>query len=239
MRDARHSLHPSLEAYVEERFFRWAGWKPTSSEVEFFPYAGFRNVIRMRDKRLLVRLSDLLAPAPEAVQRAVIDELVARLLRREIPKAAQQVSRQFLRRPETVEAIGRVRRQRCRKRQLPPQGDTFDLAKLFDRLNSDFFSGRLRVASLGWSHKPSRCRLGHYDPDLDLILLNRALDCPAVPEYVVRYVLFHEMVHAHLRQAEQSCSRQRAHGPSFQALERRFSEYRRARTFLKHHFRRR
>ena len=40
-----------------------------------------------------------------------------------------------------------------------------------------------------------RTQLGCFDPALNQIVLNRRLDHGAIPEYVVAYVLYHEMLH--------------------------------------------
>ena len=51
-------------------------------KIEFFAFANVNNTIRLRDGRLLVRLSDLLEGAPEAVLRAIAHILLAKMYRR-------------------------------------------------------------------------------------------------------------------------------------------------------------
>ena len=48
---------------------------------------------------------------------------------------------------------------------------------------------------LGWSRRPSRVMLGHYDPSHNAIILSSLLDRPGVPRLCVEYILFHEMLH--------------------------------------------
>ena len=44
---------------------------PPELKIEFFAFANVNNTIRLRDGRLLVRLSDLLEGAPEPVLKAI------------------------------------------------------------------------------------------------------------------------------------------------------------------------
>jgi hypothetical protein len=52
--------------------------------VEFFSFANVNNTIRLREGRLLVRLSDLLEGAPEEVLRSLAHILLAKMYRRPI-----------------------------------------------------------------------------------------------------------------------------------------------------------
>ena len=76
-----------------------------------------------------------------------------------------------------------------------PQGDAYDLEKVFEELNQAHFHGWMAQPLLGWSRRPSRVMLGHYDPSHNAIILSRLLDSPRVPRLAVEYVLFHEMLH--------------------------------------------
>ena len=121
--------------------------------------------------------------------------LIARLYRVPVPRRAQSAYSRWLRTPETQARMLDARRARGRKQLLPPRGRTHDLEAIFDRLNRLHFGGSLRKPALGWSQRPSRKRLGHYDPAHDAIAISPALDRPQVPSAALEYVLFHEMLH--------------------------------------------
>ncbi len=85
---------------------------------------------------------------------------------------------------------------------------------------------------LVWSQRRHRTVLGHYDPAHDAIVLNRGLDDHQVPAWVLEYVLFHEMLHAHL--GEQTCGGQRfVHHAEFREAEKRFVEFDKAKKFIR------
>lgn len=85
------------------------------------------------------------------------------------------------------------------KSKLYSQGKIYNLQELYDELNSKYFDKRLKLF-ITWFGKPlkknrSRVTFGLYHDQLKLIKINRLLDHPTVPYYVISYVIFHEMVH--------------------------------------------
>jgi hypothetical protein len=71
------------ETYTELR----PGTSLPEFKVEFFAFANVNNTIRLRNGRLLVRLSDLLEGAPDAVLKAIAHILLAKMYRRPIDRA--------------------------------------------------------------------------------------------------------------------------------------------------------
>lgn len=85
------------------------------------------------------------------------------------------------------------------KSKLSSQGNFFNLNDLYDEVNDEYFSGKLNLF-ITWFGKSlqrnkSRITLGLYHDSLKLIKINRLLDREFVPNYVVSYVIFHEMLH--------------------------------------------
>jgi predicted metal-dependent hydrolase len=85
---------------------------------------------------------------------------------------------------------------------------------------------------LGWSLKPSRTTLGHYDPSHHVIVLSCLLDSADAPRLVVEFVMFHEMLHLR-HPTEHRGPRRCVHTPDFKAAERTFAGYREARSELR------
>ena len=54
--------------------------------VEFFSFANINNTIRLREGKLLVRVSDLLEGAPEPVLQAIAHILLAKMYRKPIDR---------------------------------------------------------------------------------------------------------------------------------------------------------
>ena len=112
-----------------------------------------------------------------------------------------------------------------------PVGKHHNLQLLFDRLNHHYFSRALVMPRLAWSSRAWRTQLGCFDPALSQIVMNRCLDRLNVPEFVVAYVLYHEMLHVKYPVRFAHCRRE-SHSAGFRREEKRFAEYAPAMRFL-------
>ena len=205
--------------------------RPPEFVVEFHPYAGLTHTIRLREDVVFARLSDMLCDAPLAVLEAIAALLLARLYRRRAPREFLRTYRNFSYATNTRRRLMALRRTRGRKASERPAGDAHDLAPLFDKLNERYFDGALPRPRLAWSNRPWRSMLGCFDPALEQIVINRALDREKVPQYVVEYVLYHEMLHQKHPLKFARC-RLESHSTKFRAEEKRFSHYEPAHKFL-------
>src|SRR5713101_4687532 len=124
-----------------------------------------------------------------------------------------------------------LRRGRVCLAATSPRGDHFDLNKIFEELNGKYFGGQLQRPHIGWSTRGWRRQFGCYDPGPNQILLNRRMDRPGVPQCVVEYVLYHEMLHVKHPTRRSGCSLV-SHSREFREEEKRFPEFARARRIL-------
>ena len=102
-------------------------------KIEFFAFANLNNTIRLREGRLLVRLSDLLEGAPEAVVRAIAHILLAKMYRKPVDRAQAARYRRYVGSHEVVSKAHLVRQMRGRKQLHSPQGHVYDLDEVLDR----------------------------------------------------------------------------------------------------------
>ncbi|MBX7257277.1 MAG: DUF45 domain-containing protein [Candidatus Hydrogenedentes bacterium] len=125
-----------------------------------------------------------------------------------------------------------VRRVAKPVRDLRTSGAVYDLRQMYEELNSAHFEGAV-AAAITWGKRPAprrrrSIRFGSYSRDENLIRLHPYLDQDFVPEFFVRYVVFHEMLHAYLGIEESESGRRRIHTPQFNRLERRYPDYEKA-----------
>jgi predicted metal-dependent hydrolase len=201
-------------------------------KIEFFAFANVNNTIRLRQGRLLVRLSDLLEGAPEAVLRAIAHILLAKMYRRPIDRAQAARYRKYLASHEIVRKTHLVRQMRGRKQLHSARGHFYDLDAVFEKLNSRFFYGLLARPRMSWSRTRTRRILGHYDPAHNAIVISRVFDHFAVPGYAVEYIVYHEMLHLK-HPVRLRGSRRCVHSAEFQAEEKLFPQLAEANAFLK------
>jgi predicted metal-dependent hydrolase len=201
-------------------------------KIEFFAFANVNNTIRLRQGRLLVRLSDLLEGAPEAVLRAIAHILLAKMYRRPIDRGQAARYRKYLASHEIVRKTHLVRQMRGRKQLHSARGRFYDLDAVFEKLNTRFFYGLLARPRMSWSRTRTRRILGHYDPAHNAIVISRAFDHFAVPSYAVEYIVYHEMLHLK-HPVRLRGSRRCVHSAEFQAEEKLFPQLAEANAFLK------
>lgn len=112
------------------------------------------------------------------------------------------------------------------------QGRHHDLAALAAELHASEFSDSFATARafprITWGRFASRrarrsLRLGSFEPLARIVRVHPVLDSPAVPSSFVRYVLFHELLHAVVDEGEHGRSRRVLHGPEFRRRERAFA----------------
>ena len=72
---------------------------------------------------------------------------------------------------------------------------THDLALSFDRVNAAYFGGKMARPRLTWNRTLTGRKFGHYDFVHDTVMISRTLDAPRVPEFVVDFLMFHELLH--------------------------------------------
>jgi predicted metal-dependent hydrolase len=201
-------------------------------KVEFFAFANVNNTIRLRDGKLLVRLSDLLEGAPEGILRAIAHILLAKMYRKAIDRSYAARYRKYVGSHEIVRKAHLVRQMRGRKLLRSPRGHSYDLDCIFEELNTRFFHGLMARPRMSWSQTKTRRILGHYDPAHNAIIISRIFDHPAVPRYVLEYIVYHEMLHLK-HPVKLRGSRRCVHSAEFQAEEKLFPRAADANAFLK------
>ena len=200
-------------------------------KVEFYSFANINNTIRLREGRLLVRVSDLLEGAPEYVLRAIAHILVAKMYRKPLDREHVIRYRRYVSAQHMSRKAHLVRQIRGRKQIVSPRGLTYDLEAIFEDLNFRFFHGLLARPQMSWSTERARNRLGHYDPAHNAIIVSRVFDDPRIPRFLVEYIVYHEMLHLK-HPVKLRGSRRCVHPAEFQAEERLFPLLDEAKQFL-------
>ena len=208
------------------------GFSAPELKIEFFAFANINNTIRLRNGRLLVRLSDLLEGAPEAILRAIAHILLAKMYRQPIDRGQAARYRRYVASHEIVRKAHLVRQIRGRKRLRSAQGHFYDLDAIFEELNVRFFHGLMARPRMSWSSSKTRRILGHYDPAHNAIVISRIFDQPSMPRYVLGYIVYHEMLHLR-HPVKLRGSRRCIHSAEFQAEERLFPRAVEAEAFVK------
>ena len=201
-------------------------------DVKFRRFTSLNTTIRLRDGKLILRLSDLLEFAPESVHRAIAHILLAKLYRKSISAVYADRYRRYTQSEVVLKQAERIRQDRGRKRISTPLGHLWDLEEVFESVNRRFFHGLLGRPTLTWSAHVAKRMLGHYDAAHNTIVVSRVFDRPGTPRYAIEYLLYHEMLHLK-HPVRVRAGRRCVHSREFQAEERLFPELDVARAYLK------
>lgn len=201
-------------------------------DIRFRRFTSLNTTIRLREGRLLVRLSDLLEASPEPVHRAIAHILLAKLYKKPVARVQADRYRRYV----SSEAVARqaeiIRQTRGRKTIFSAQGCRYNLDEVFESLNTRFFFGLLGRPTLTWSAHHARRMLGHYDAAHNTIMVSRVFDRDDTPRCAIEYLLYHEMLHLK-HPVRVKAGRRCVHSKAFQAEERLFPELEAAKAYLK------
>jgi len=205
--------------------------RPPHFHVEYYAYSSLVITLRRRGDVFYVRFSDLLRRAPLAVLEGAAALLLARVYRRRPRRELVKAYLEYARSDRTRSRINHLRRRRVRPAAASAQGEHHDLVTLFEQLNERYFARQLERPHIAWSSRTWRRQFGCYDPGPNQIVLNRRMDGPGVPQFVVEYVLYHEMLHVKHPTRRSGCSLI-SHSAEFRAEEKRYEHFGAARKFL-------
>jgi hypothetical protein len=112
------------------------------------------------------------------------------------------------------------------------QGNTYNLNELFHNINQQYFAGEMPQPRLTWRSILSHRKLGHYERTRDQIVISQALDHKNIPQYLVEFILYHELLHKHhgIRWMNGKCM---IHTPEFKRSERNFRQFEEVEALLK------
>lgn len=115
-------------------------------------------------------------------------------------------------------------------------GRVYDLRELRDEVNRECFDNKLEVP-VTWGKMPPNgprrsIRFGSYACEQHLVRIHPYLDQERVPRFVIKFIVFHEMLHAALGVDELPDGRRSIHPPRFRELERQYPHYERATAWI-------
>jgi hypothetical protein len=110
-------------------------------------------------------------------------------------------------------------------------GEFWNLETVFYRVNQKYFGGQISKPHLVWSSRPTRRKFGHYQQDIQTIMISSSLDKPHIPSEVLDYVMYHELLHIHLG-VKRTKQRRYVHTTEFKKRESAFSDFEFAKAYL-------
>lgn len=199
-------------------------------QVSFYPYVDTKSTIRIRGQTTYIRISDHIHDAPLEIHEGAIRLLLSKLHGRALTHETIAGYRSYVRREELQQRRIESHQTRGRK-HVDPVGKHRSLLASYLRVTMDYPMPLSYAPTLSWSRTVSRRRFGHYDAAHKCIVISQALDDAKVPEYVLDFVVYHELLH--VLHPVQEGPRRRIHPPQFKRDEARFVQKDEAEAWLK------
>lgn len=113
-----------------------------------------------------------------------------------------------------------------------PQGRYYNLKELFANINRNYFASKMSEPRLTWNQTLTKRKFGHYERTRDRVVISKTLDSDRIPQFVVDFVLYHELLHKEIG-VKLVNGRCMAHTAEFRRQERQFEFYLEASQYLK------
>jgi hypothetical protein len=218
---------PTLIAVFEAVHEGLMGTIPSEKPlITFYPYVSTKSTVRERNGRLVVRISDHLHDAPDAALRGLMGILLCRAKRiseARVDPGDRAAYHEAIDNDAVEERRGDSRRKRGRK-EIQPVGHHRSLLESFLRVTIEMEMQLPSAPRLSWSKTRSNRRFGHQDKDHDCIVISRTLDDDKVPEFVLDYVVYHELLHIVIPPRRGSGTKRIVHPKEFKVAEAKFPQ---------------
>ncbi len=197
-----------------------------SPRVTFYKYANASSTVREREGRLHFRLSHRFKPAPEPVLEGVVGVLLCRMLglpSNRADPAAVRAYRSYM--DADMDAAAESASASKGRKHIDPVGTHRSLLESYLRISLDMGLTLPRIPTLSWSKTVARHRFGHWDPHHNAVVISQILDDEGVPEFVLDYVLYHELLHIMHPTKMGSATKRIVHSAAFKCDERKFPRW--------------
>lgn len=181
-------------------------------------YSGYLYRNRQSGKRVTLEINEGFIGAPREAKECLLEAALKR-------RTASRIK--TIRAYSATEGYAKIQaalQANAGANRLAGKGDHYDLKATFERLNRQYFEGQLAQPRLQWSARRSLRRLGYYHPESDSITISKRLDSADVPEHLLAYVLYHEMLHKKIG-LKTTNGRRYAHTRAFREAEKEFEQH--------------
>lgn len=202
-------------------------------KAEFYPYRTLRHTVEWTPISIRVKISNQLKNAPQHILQNLALILLAKVFKLRLDSQIKNIYRSYIKQLPAKESSIRAKTLLS----YESQGEVYNLKEIYNQLNQSYFDNRVKMPRIGWSKKRSYSRLGFYDPRRDLLVISRIFDSSKVPQIIIYYLMYHEMLHIVFPTKEHN-GRRNVHSKEFRSRERQYPEFKYIQQWLKKNIRR-
>jgi predicted metal-dependent hydrolase len=217
-----------LTEIFKEIQIRYFPRKIKKISAEFYPYRSIKHTIQWNALFINVKISNHFSTAPATIIEITALMLLAKVYRFKVSSNIRNIYNQYV--EQLQKQIPARKKQKIEN--YNPQGQYYNLRAIFNELNQKYFKNDLVLKNIGWSKNKSYRRLGFYNEERDLLAISRIFDSHMVPEEVITYLVYHEMLHISLP-IRRTNGRRIIHAKRFKELEEQYPAYNRINKWIK------
>ena len=199
-------------------------------QAVFYNSKAVRHTITLEHNTIKIRIAEALRPAPIEILRILGLIMLAKIFRFKVDSRIRRYYNQYVRQEILPQLPAKTRAPSAR---YTPAGRYYNLDEFFESLNHKYFSGKLSKPVIGWSLKKAYTRLGFYAAEKNLLVISKIFDSSKVPEEVVEYMMYHEMLHIYFPAITKN-GRRTIHSREFKKMEQAFPEYERIQKWIQY-----
>lgn len=199
------------------------------------PKAHLHYAYRITKDGIDIELSDYLKEAPDGILRDCCKSIVQWSLGKRY--VAPQSLKDYIHSDDFIVGSRPIYLDRCRSLTMSQQGRCKNLIDSVERLMDEglVFDTDIGNSYFSWATHMAKYRFGQCNQNFRVVSVNPILDSDDVPDYIVDFVVYHEILH--LRQ--DMTKAHRPHNAQFRSWERMFPQYDEAEEYLKNFYSRR
>ena len=197
-------------------------------DVTFHRFRSLKHTIEWTPWRIRIKINDHFRNAPLRILEYLAIILLAKVYRVRVDREIRNIYNEYVDNLKN----GLPQQKYNRLTSYKADGSVYNLSEIFGEINRSYFEPTLKVPTLGWSRSKSYRRLGFYDKERNLLVISKIFDQKKVPEKVVRYLVYHEMLHIYFP-SERKNGRRIIHPKRFKETEKHFPEYQEIQDWLK------
>lgn len=127
-------------------------------------------------------------------------------------------------------------RHRLKDKMLDVQGLHYNLKDLMDQVNAEYFRKKLDLQITWFGNRVQKNRskitFGLYQEPFKLVKINRILDSIKTPNFLISYIIYHEMLHHVCPSYCDESGKRRIHNNEFKKMEKQFRDYEKATAWI-------
>jgi len=166
----------------------------TSVTAEFSEFKEFKAKWRRSMGWIEFEVSDYLKDAPEDALKGVAETIFSRITIRSENKYSDAML-EWMRADAFIEKNRPLYLKRAKNITRTHVGEHRNLEESYQRLIDIGLVTRDDNALLTWTKQPNVKRIGYCSPLMKVIMISSMLDNADIPEYVLDYVVYHELIH--------------------------------------------